>query len=342
MSYPTEVKVVGLSFRHVTEKLKQGDRVKVVPEPDNKFDPNALSIQTLEGGFLGYVGKKDPLRLRLLERANKEEVTLPVLIANYYEDGEKLWKSVETGDMVQLWLRAFSKTPLEDNSFTEIESFTGEKVLWSEYLHICTDLQGNELMGGSTYASQFEKDFDKARIAKAYAKKNELDVNEVLEYWERLGTISANYGTSIHTALEHYSKTFKTFGHDEALPRQTHLREAVKAFLEVSNLDNCVAEPLITDVEMGMSGWIDNLRFTGDKTVRIEDYKTNTFKEPSDYETKWKAKLKTYQRQLDYYGTILLNHGYKVEDHVIWHWHEGKWDKHELKFKPVTNYRRGV
>lgn len=340
MSYPTEVKTVGLSFRHVTNPLKRGDKVKLVPEPNNKYDPNALSVQTVDGELLGYVGKKDPLRLKILAKANKEEVTLPVLTANYYEEGnDKLWSSVEPGDMVQLWLRALSKTPLEDNSFSEIESFTKEKVLWSESLHICTDTKGNELMGGSTYAAQFEPEFDRERVAGPFAKKNGLDKTDVLEYWDRLGTVSANYGTSIHAALEHYSKSFKTFGHDGALPRQKHLTDAIKAFLKVSDFEGCVAEPLITDIKMGMSGWIDNLRFSN-STVTVEDYKTNTFNAEEDYRVKWPKKLKTYKRQLDYYGTILQNHGYTVDGLVVWHWHNGAWNKHTMSFEPVNEYTR--
>lgn len=337
----TEVKVVGLSFRRVTKKLKQGDRVKLVPEPDNKYDPNALAIYSLDGEHLGYVGKKDPLRLRMLAKAKQEELTLPVLVANYYKEGEeKLWDKVQEGDLVQLWLRALSLTPVNDTTFQQLTSFTGEDVLWSEYLHICTDLKGNELLGGSTYASQFEKDFDSENIAKAWAKKNELKTEDVLAYWKSLGDLSTDYGTSIHRALEHYSKYFKLVGHEKALPRQTHLREAVKEFLKVSSFDNCVAEPLITDVERGMSGWIDNLRFIGEKEVIIEDYKTNTFNEKKDYASKWPPKLKHYKRQFDFYGTILENKGYTIRGHVCWHWHEGKWDKHALKFDKVKEYAR--
>lgn len=337
----TEVKVVGLSFRQVTKQLKQGDRVKLTPEPDNKYDPNALAIHSLDGEHIGYVGKKDPLRLRMLAKAKKEELTLPVLVANYHEEGkDKLWDKVQPGDMVQLWLRAFSKTPIEDTSFVELTSFTSEKVLWSESLHICTDLKGNELLGGSTYAKQFEKDFDRDSIAKAFAKKNELETQDVLNYWQSLADLSTDYGTSIHTALEHYSKALKIFGHDKALPRQTHLREAVKAFLKVSDFNDCIAEPLITDVEKGMSGWIDNLRFVGEKEVIIEDYKTNTFNEPKDYDSKFPPKLKGYHRQLNYYGTILQNKGYTVRGLVVWHWHEGQWDKHPLGFKAVKEYAR--
>ncbi len=337
----TEVKVVGLSFRQVTTPLKQGDRVKLVPEPDNKYDPNALAIHSLDGEHIGYVGKKDPLRLRMLAKAKQEELTLPVLIANYHKEGnDKLWAKVQEGDMIQLWLRAFSRTPIEDTSFVEVTSLTGEKVMWSESLHICTDLKGNELLGGSTYAKQFEKDFDREKIAKAFAEKNELNTKDVLDYWQSLADLSTDYGTSIHTALEHYSKALKIFGYDKALPRQTHLREAVKAFLQVSDFKDCLAEPLITDVEKGMSGWIDNLRFVGEKEVIIEDYKTNTFNELKDYASKFPPKLKGYHRQLNFYGTILENQGYKVKGLVVWHWHEGQWDKHPLSFNKVKEYAR--
>ena len=341
MSYQTEVKAVGMSFRHVKEELKVGDKVKLVPEPDNKYDPNALSIQTVDGEMLGYVGKKDKLRTKMLAKARNEGVVLPVLVANYHKEGEeKLWESVEEGDLVQLWLRATSRTPVDDDSFRLVESFTGDKVLWSEYLHMCTDQFGKELVGGSTYASMNEKPFDSERIAKAYAKKNELETEDVLSYWDSLGTISADYGTAIHGALEHYSKNYKVFGHEASLPRVPHLREAVEQFLKVSDFENCIAEPLVTDTEKGMSGWIDNLRRYNDtKIVTIEDYKTNTFKE-GDYEKKWAGKLETYQRQGNYYGTILENHGYTIDGLVIWHWHEGKWNKHEFKYNQVKEYAR--
>jgi hypothetical protein len=339
--YETEVKAVGLSFRHVKEKLRPNDKVKLLPEPDNKYDPNALAIHTLDGAMLGYVGKKDKLRTKMLKKAQEEEVQLPVIVANYYKEGdEKLWESVEEGDLVQLWLRAYGTTPVDDDSFEKLTSFTGEEVLWSEYLHVCTDLKGNELMGGSTYASLNQKDFDTDRIAKAWAKKNGFKVEEVLSYWKDLSQISKDYGTAVHKGMELYNKHHKMVGHEVALPRVPHLREAVKQFLKASDFDNCIAEPLITDVEMGMSGWIDNLRFIDKKTVIIEDFKTNTFKDQQAYFSKWESSLKTYKRQMDYYGTILENFGYKVAGTVIWHWHEGRWDKHTLNFTPVAEYRK--
>lgn len=333
----SEIKVVGLSFRRVTEQLKSGEKVKIIPEPTNQYDPNALKVETEAGVMLGYIGKKDPLRPKLLEMANTAPVVLPVLIASYHVEGnDKLWDKVEPGDLVQLWLEP-DKTMRADTLFVPVTSFTGEEVLWSEFLHVCTDLEGNNLLGGSTYAKQFEADFDRDTIAKRYAKKNGYDTQAVITYWEGMGQLSMDYGTSIHKALEHYGKNYAIFGHEESLPRQQPLREAVEAFLEVADFDRCIAEPLITDVERGMSGWIDLLRFTGPKEVYIEDYKTNTFKD-GDYPVKWNKSLATYEKQLNYYGTILHNHGFTVKGLVVWHYHEGVWKKHTKEFTPVDNY----
>lgn len=334
----SEIKVVGLSFRRVTEKLGTGDLVRIVPEPDNKYDPNALAVQTEAGAMLGYIGKKDPLRSKLLEVA---PVTLPVLIASYHEEGkEKLWDSVEVGDLVQLWIEP-DKTMRADSLFTQVTSLTGEEVLWSEFLHVCTDLEGNSLLGGSTYAKQFVQEFDSETIAKRYAKKHGYNTKAVMDYWEGMGRLSADYGTAIHKALEHYAKNFKMFGHEESLPRQQQLREVVESFLKTADFENTIAEPLITDVERGMSGWIDLLRFVGKNEVYIEDYKTNTFKD-GDYPTKWNKSMLMYWKQLNFYGTILQNKGYVVKGLRIRHYHNGSWNLHESEFTPVTNYIKEV
>jgi hypothetical protein len=332
------VKVVGLSFRPTKAELKPNYKVLLIKEPDNQFDPMAVKVQDLAGNLLGYIGKNDPYREVVLS-ANKP-VEIKVKIANYHKDGDdKLWKTVTVGDLVQLWLEAEVESK-QDDTFIKATSFTGEQVLWSEYHHKCLDLAGNELMGGSTYATLEEKKFDSNRIAKAYAEKNDLDVDDVLDYWNDLGQISMDYGTAIHKAMELYSKHRIKIGRFAGVPRVPHLKDAVMKFLEVSSFDNCLAEPFITDVEMGMSGWVDNLRFLDEKTVVIEDFKTNTFEDQKAYKAKWGKKLKLYKRQLNYYGTILENQGYTVAGCVVWHWHEGIWNKYELRYTKIDEYSR--
>ena len=327
------IKVVGLSFRPIQVELKPNYTVKLVKEPTNKFDPEAVRVEDLAGNLLGYVGKNDPYRATVLSATEPVEVRVK-LVRYHKEEDDKLWKTVSVGDLVQLWLEAEVES-LQDETFEKITSLTGEEVQWSEYHHQCLDLEGNTLLGGSSYAKQFSfNNFD--TLAEKYADSNGLDKDDVLLYWDSLMKTAGAYGTAIHKALEHYAKFEPTVGHDMALPRQKHTREVVQKFLEVSDMKNCVLEPLITDVEMGMSGWIDLLRFIGepqDKAVIIEDYKTAEV-DPK----KWKSKLKEYTYQLNFYGTILYNFGYTIEGLVVWHWTGTHWSKDVVQFVPVKEY----
>lgn len=326
------IKVVGLSFRQVKVQLKPNYTVRLVPEPDNKYDPEAVMVQDTYGNMLGYIGKGDPYRPTVL--ASEEPLEARIKLVRYHEETDnKLWKNVEVGDMVQLWLEV-EVPSIKDTTFTKVTSFTGEEVQWSEYHHECLDLEGNILVGGSAYMKQMVGSMN-GSIATNYAKKHDLKKEDVVNFWNSMQEIAGQYGTSIHKALEHYAKYEPIVGHELALPRNLHLKEAVEKFLQVSDMKNCVIEPLITDARMGMSGWIDLLRVVGEKTVWIEDYKTAEA-DP----VKWKKKLKEYSHQLNYYGTILLNFGYKVEKLVVWHWTGELWEADEIVFKPIAEYVR--
>lgn len=324
------VKVVGLSFRSVKSVLKPNYTVRLIKEPNNKFDPNAVKVQDLAGEILGYIGKNDPYRDIVLVSDNPIEVKVKQL-RYHCENDKKLWDKVEVGDLIQLWLEV-EVPSIQDSTFEQVTSFTGEKVQWSEFHHSCLDLEGNILLGGSTYMKQVVGgNFD--TIAKNYAIKHNLKKQDVLDYWTSLMNVAGSYGSTIHKAMEHYAKFEPIVGHEQALPRQLHLREIVESFLSVSNMKNCIVEPLITDIKMGMSGWIDLLRFIEGKTVWIEDYKTAEA-DP----VKWKKKLKEYAHQLNFYGTILTNFGYTVEKLIIWHWTGSQWEADVLAFVPIEEY----
>lgn len=324
------VKVVGLSFRAVKVVLKPHYTVRLIKEPDNKYDPDAVKVQDIAGNLLGYIGKNDPYRPIVL--AADKPIEVKVKRANYFSEGDKkLWDKVMAGDLVQLWLEVEVAT-IQDSTFEKVTSFTGENVQWSEHHHSCLDLEGNKLLGGSSYMKQVVGgNFD--TIAKDYAIKHNLKKQDVLDHWASLMNVAGSYGTAIHKAMEHYAKFEPIVGHEDALPRQKHTRHIVEKFLQVSDMKNCIIEPLITDVKMGMSGWIDLLRVINGKTVWIEDYKTAEC-DP----VKWKKKLKEYVHQLNFYGTILTNFGYTIEKLIIWHWTGDQWEADVLVFIPIEEY----
>lgn len=79
---------------------------------------------------------------------------------------------MEVGDLIQLWLEV-EVPSIQDSTFEKVTSYTGEQVQWSEYHHQCLDLEGNILLGGSSYMKQVVGgNFD--TIAKNYAIKHEL------------------------------------------------------------------------------------------------------------------------------------------------------------------------
>jgi hypothetical protein len=55
-----EFNVAGTTFDNraaALSTLSKGDRVRLVPEPANPFDPCAVRVLTAEGALLGYVPK---------------------------------------------------------------------------------------------------------------------------------------------------------------------------------------------------------------------------------------------------------------------------------------------
>jgi len=74
-------KIAGTSFtQEAVKQVKPNDTLLLVPEPDNKYDPNAVRITTLEGVKLGYIGKNKDVNKRIKEELKQgNKVTCTVL-----------------------------------------------------------------------------------------------------------------------------------------------------------------------------------------------------------------------------------------------------------------------
>lgn len=70
------VKVVGESHRSQAElrSAVPGEPAVFVPEPDNPYDANAISVRTPDGTLIGYVGRDETDRVRKLLRTAKVPV----------------------------------------------------------------------------------------------------------------------------------------------------------------------------------------------------------------------------------------------------------------------------
>ena len=211
-------------------------------------------------------------------------------------------------------------------------SFTGEKILWNEYIHEYRSLDGVKLTSGSTYASFLEKPFNSDLLSTKMGKAQGVDPAELAELWKFNGKIATDYGTTIHQALETYMRFHKMgaiiqekkgLEFNYALPKNAYLRKTVMDFVELFGSEG-IAEVFVTDVKNKMAGQIDLLQIIDleKKVCRLQDYKTN-------FEMK-KSKLKYYGHQLSFYGKALQNHGWTVEGYDIFHLNGDTWNKHEL------------
>lgn len=285
----------------------------------------------------------------------KLSATVPVvqygnLIPEIELEGTNLDKLHEKAmdHMQQIWDQ-YSEKPLkkrdeqaevEGIKFEEILSFTGEKILWSDYLHEYRALDGTVLTSGSTYAALTEKPFNSELLSEKSGNAWGVDKTQLADLWKMNGKIATDYGTTLHQCLETYMKHHelgavvqekKNLPYNYALPKNEYLRYVVTKFVNLFGTFE-VAEAMISDVKNRMAGQIDGVRIVdlNKKICSLGDYKTN-------FEMK-KSKLVTYSKQLNFYRTALENRGWTVEGMEIYHWNGSDWvqygiDKEDIDMK---------
>lgn len=61
LAYTFHTKVVGSTFcggQELLHTISAGQEIKLIPEPDNKYDPNAIQIFISDDDRLGYIPKE--------------------------------------------------------------------------------------------------------------------------------------------------------------------------------------------------------------------------------------------------------------------------------------------
>ncbi len=208
--------------------------------------------------------------------------------------------------------------------FEEIETFTGEKVLYNAEKHEYKDLDGNVLLSGSQYAKSKIKKFDKNMMSFVVGKKYGVDKDIISDMWDANGNVSATLGTSLHLAMENWFKnkgngTEKNYN----IPKHPFLKKAVESF----PLKDAVIWPelMISDVSRWMVGQVDAIYVTGDKEATIVDYKT-------DVEVS--KNLEKHSHQLSFYKSILEAKGWKINKLEIWNYVD-EWKCFELPVSEI-------
>lgn len=213
--------------------------------------------------------------------------------------------------------------------------------------------EGEKLMSGSAYASQFEHEFDANLIAPRCEKKLQTDAETIKDYWNSKADCSTTLGTALHQAMEHYQKYYSIFPLDtdsktgELKGTGIHplLLPHVQEYWEGKDPANYVAEPFVVDVKNGRCGQIDLLEITGNKKCIIRDYKSNGDLEKlgqpaylkAPYTNLSNTPLNKYSLQLSFYKAIVESHGWEVEGLFI-DWFNGEtfeWEEISIPFRDI-------
>jgi hypothetical protein len=185
------------------------------------------------------------------------------------------------------------------------------------------------LLSATQFKGSFFPEFEKERVAKAYAKKHGLTVEAVLADWEERGRIGRERGTLIHDYAE---SQFILPGAVQVPECWANLKNAVD--IAVARLSERYeflrAEMIVFSTALGLAGQIDLLMRdseTGD--ILIWDWKTD---KAIEQDNPWRKAYPPIDHLADCnfneYG-IQLN----IYERIM---------KEERHFPPGTKFRRGL
>lgn len=222
----------------------------------------------------------------------------------------------------------------------ELTDIFGNKIFYDDATHEYTNALGEVYMSGSKYAAEepFDGDYWASEFVQKYGLKEE-DKQRILAMWKTNGNASSSFGTSLHAAIELYGtyhdiadvididlKTGKRkklnakTDKNSALSKLPYLKESVLKFFTPERLAEMAQyEVLVVDHKNKRAGRIDRLITLEDGSYEIRDMKTNNKIEKKEKET--------YQKQLSFYGDIILANGKTLGSNplMLHHWTGDDW-----------------
>jgi len=334
-------RVVGISFNPTNDpSIKVGTEIDIVHDNKNKYSSRAIAV-CYNGKTLGHVGEKGN---------DKHEDVFEVLplkarvcTISTLGKGEE-FSTFKEGEITHLEVE-FEMSSDSDGKVKSFNEGVMLKFMEKEHRYV---YEGKDLVSATRYIKRWFKPFDKDVISGICANKYGCSKDDVLGLWDNGGSVSAAYGTAIHNALEHYEK-YKWLGKiiqeqkdlpfNKALPTHPALRDIVLEFTRnfTHKDDEVVAEALVTNVELGLCGYVDRLLITGEKRCRVQDYKVNIGADAINSNMKFlgqfadlpKTKLSKYRLQMSFYARLLELSGWVVEglDAYVY---EDKWKRYQM------------
>lgn len=354
-SYKT--KIVGTTFDNRQDTIAlmpENSELRFRREPENEFDVNAVAVDALITKTKAGSNRKKPIWSPIGYISADKNKELADLLTNGKYASIKLLgvtgggkKSFGVNVYIEHERERVEKTVVPPTAKLEKDIF-GNEIFYDDASHTYMSATGEVYLSGSKYADQFEKAFDSDMFAAIMVKNSGLkDKSRAKEaeaklkaLWELNAEASRSYGTAIHAAVEmwgSYKAIADLVDHDKDgnrkidsktknpkysfLSKLPHLADAAKAFFDPESGRGkypTMYEVLVVDHVNRRAGRIDELTQLDADTYMIGDQKTNAVigaKEKS-----------TYQKQLSFYGDIIIANGKKVHPKlVLHHWTSNEW-----------------
>jgi len=166
---------------------------------------------------------------------------------------------------------------------------------------------GKELISVTTLIGKYKPAFDKIGAATRVAKREGLDVDFVLDLWDKEKNRACDYGTDIHKVMEDFLTEGKIDDQYQSL--YDSYRKWEHIFAKFPDLK---CEEQLNNVDMNVAGTAD-LLYENKTHFYIGDFKTNkAFRFFSEYNEFFKAPLdhlgvcefNTYALQLSIYAML--------------------------------------
>ena len=221
-----------------------------------------------------------------------------------------------------------------------LKDLFGNEIFYDDKKHEYSNALGEVYLSGSQYAKEAE--FDSEYWANEFVTKYNLvegDKQKILSMWKTNSEASSAFGTALHAAIELYgeyhdladkidmdiktglrkkldSKTDK----NSSKSKLPYLQQVVEEFFTPERLaERARYEVLVVDHKNKRAGRIDRLLKLEDGSLEIRDMKTN-------YKIN-KPERTTYQKQLSFYGDIIIANGGKLGPNplMLHHWNNNTW-----------------
>ncbi len=351
--------VVGTTFRGESiHKLRPKGAVAFEREPDNKYDKDAIRV-VWEGHNLGYVPKAGAAQKKIGALIDSKSAIKAFILKYSYIDANNNWNNDHEGILQSVSVsfeeagNAKKEGAPQEKGVDMVSFNEGVTVNFKEIQHTYS-LGDKRLTGITTHIKKYIKGFDKDRMIPVCSNAWGIDESVIEAAWELGGDLAAQFGTSIHKALE-YELKYRSHKKKKDESRAFQIKHPIISqyvedfFVMYDGLGfkgEVVPEALVTNVDKGVCALVDSLLVIDEKKkiCRLQDYKVNhsiekagttSFKGLPDGIKLPTNKLSKFSLQLSGQAEILEKSGWTVQGYDVFVL-EDIWKHYEIERIPFT------